>query len=75
MFDGTTIIIIALGYVSALFVLAWLGDRMLTVSSTMGRPLIYALSLATYCTSWTFFGSVGLAAGTSTSFPFTSGRS
>ena len=25
------------------------------------RPLIYALSLAVYCTSWTFFGSVGLA--------------
>ncbi|KUO53894.1 MAG: hybrid sensor histidine kinase/response regulator [Alphaproteobacteria bacterium BRH_c36] len=68
MFDGTTIIIIALGYVSALFVLAWLGDRMLTVSSTMGRPLIYALSLATYCTSWTFFGSVGLAAGTGFDF-------
>ncbi|MBU2583662.1 MAG: hybrid sensor histidine kinase/response regulator [Alphaproteobacteria bacterium] len=68
MFDGTTIITIALGYVSALFVLAWLGDRMLTVSTTMGRPLIYALSLATYCTSWTFFGSVGLAAGTGFDF-------
>ncbi len=26
------------------------------------RPFIYALSLAIYCTSWTFFGSVGLAA-------------
>ena len=25
------------------------------------RPFIYALSLAIYCTSWTFFGSVGLA--------------
>ncbi|MDQ2705003.1 MAG: PAS-domain containing protein, partial [Pseudomonadota bacterium] len=25
------------------------------------RPYIYALSLAIYCTSWTFFGSVGLA--------------
>ena len=27
------------------------------------RPYIYALSLAIYCTSWTFFGSVGLASG------------
>ncbi|PCJ85389.1 MAG: hybrid sensor histidine kinase/response regulator [Hyphomicrobiales bacterium] len=26
------------------------------------RPTLYALSLAVYCTSWTFFGSVGLAA-------------
>lgn len=68
MFDGTTIILIALGYVSALFVLAWLGDRMLTVGTAAGRPLIYALSLATYCSSWTFFGSVGLAAGTGFDF-------
>ena len=45
MFDGTTIILIALTYVSALFVLAWLGDRMLTVGTSKGRPLIYALSL------------------------------
>ena len=68
MFDGTTIILIALTYVSALFVLAWLGDRMLTVGTSRGRPLIYALSLATYCSSWTFFGSVGLAAGTGFDF-------
>lgn len=68
MFDGTTIILIALAYVSALFVLAWLGDRMLTVGTSRGRPLIYALSLATYCSSWTFFGSVGLAAGTGYDF-------
>ena len=33
-----------------------------------GRPLIYALSLAVYCTSWTFFGSVGLAASTGYDF-------
>lgn len=67
MFDGTTIILIALGYLSALFVLAWLGDRMLPVGSG-GRPTIYALSLAVYCSSWTFFGSVGLAAGTGYDF-------
>lgn len=68
MFTGTTVILIALGYVSALFVLAWLGDRMYSVGPSMGRPLIYALSLATYCSSWTFFGSVGLAAGTGFDF-------
>ncbi|MEO1720008.1 MAG: hypothetical protein AAFR23_07250, partial [Pseudomonadota bacterium] len=27
-----------------------------------GRPLIYALSIAVYCTTWTFLGSVGTAA-------------
>ena len=26
-----------------------------------GRPVVYALSLAIYCTSWTYFGGVGLA--------------
>ncbi len=27
-----------------------------------GRPYVYALTLGVYCTSWTFFGSVGSAA-------------
>ncbi|MGO7624139.1 hypothetical protein ACC687_39365, partial [Rhizobium ruizarguesonis] len=27
-----------------------------------GWPVVYALSLAIYCTSWTYFGSVVLAA-------------
>src|SRR5690606_23170082 len=33
-----------------------------------GRPLIYALTLGVYCTSWTFFGSVGLSAGSGLDF-------
>jgi Na+/proline symporter/signal transduction histidine kinase len=63
MFHGWSIIAVALGYVSALFALAWIGDRALGRGhQRAGRPVIYALSLAVYCTSWTFFGSVGLAA-------------
>ncbi|MCH9806130.1 MAG: hybrid sensor histidine kinase/response regulator [Alphaproteobacteria bacterium] len=68
MFDSTTIILIALGYLSALFLLAWFGDRGLAPGTATGRPIIYALSLATYCTSWTFFGSVGMSAGTGYDF-------
>ncbi len=68
MLDGSTIILIALCYLSALFVLAWYGDRVLGVTTPRGRPLIYALSLATYCSSWTFFGSVGLSAGSGWDF-------
>jgi len=69
MFEGSTILVIALGYVSALFALAWAGDRYVRPQQGWGgRPLIYALSLATYCTSWTFFGSVGLAAETGYDF-------
>ena len=69
MIEGWSVVALALGYVSILFALAWYADR--TVRSRKGgngRPLIYALSLAVYCTSWTFFGSVGLAASTGYDF-------
>ena len=65
MIEGWSILALALGYVSILFALAWYADRAGPFGkSESGRPLIYALSLAVYCTSWTFFGSVGLAAST-----------
>nr|WP_274709166.1 PAS domain-containing hybrid sensor histidine kinase/response regulator [Nitratireductor luteus] len=45
-----------------MFVIASVGDRRAAASEgAVARPFIYALSLAIYCTSWTFFGSVGLA--------------
>jgi Na+/proline symporter/signal transduction histidine kinase len=69
MFDPWAIVTLAVAYVGVLFAIAWTGDR--TIRSRKGgegRPLIYALSLAVYCTSWTFFGSVGLAAATGYSF-------
>lgn len=57
--QGWVVVIIALAYVTLLFAIASIGDR--RRSSARLRPYIYALSLAIYCTSWTFFGSVGLA--------------
>ncbi|WP_353643040.1 PAS domain-containing hybrid sensor histidine kinase/response regulator [Mesorhizobium sp. WSM2239] len=60
--QGWVIVIIAVAYVTLLFVIASLGDRRAaTKGAGRPRPYIYALSLAIYCTSWTFFGSVGLA--------------
>jgi len=60
--QGWVIAIIAIGYVTFLFVIASHGDKRAAAGQWSGsRPLIYALSLAIYCTSWTFFGSVGLA--------------
>src|SRR5690606_20376539 len=45
-----------------LFAIASIGDRRAAANGNIhSRPLIYSLSLAIYCTSWTFFGSVGLA--------------
>ena len=37
-------------------------------AAAVARLLIYPLSLAIYCTSWTFFGSVGLASRTGFDF-------
>ncbi|MDF1608799.1 hybrid sensor histidine kinase/response regulator [Hoeflea sp. YIM 152468] len=54
----------ALFYLLMLFAIATYGDRSARQRQrrTAGRPIIYSLSLAIYCTSWTYFGSVGLAA-------------
>ena len=69
MIEGWSVVALALGYVSILFALAWYADRAGRFSKGgNGRPLIYALSLAVYCTSWTFFGSVGNAATTGYDF-------
>ncbi len=69
MIEGWSVVALALGYVSILFAVAWYADRAGRITKTgKGRPPIYALSLAVYCTSWTFFGSVGLAASTGYNF-------
>ena len=60
--QGGLIIIVALGYLAILFAVAAYGDRKSRGGpSNLPRPNIYAFSLAVYCTSWTFFGSVGVA--------------
>jgi Na+/proline symporter/signal transduction histidine kinase/CheY-like chemotaxis protein len=62
MLQGWVVVGIALAYIGFLFAVASYGDRMRPRSGERGsRPLIYPLSLAVYCTSWTFFGSVGLS--------------
>ncbi|GMB82711.1 PAS domain-containing hybrid sensor histidine kinase/response regulator [Shinella zoogloeoides] len=60
---GSLIFALALAYLLLLFAVASYGDRKAKHSgrSSKGRPLVYALSLAIYCTSWTYFGGVGLA--------------
>ncbi len=61
MLQGWVVVIIALAYLGLLFGVASYGDRVRIARGTTSRLLIYPLSLAIYCTSWTFFGSVGLA--------------
>jgi Na+/proline symporter/signal transduction histidine kinase len=69
MLPGWAVIAVALGYIGLLFAVASYGDRMRQLDrKTRSRLLIYPLSLAIYCTSWTFFGSVGLASRTGFEF-------
>ena len=67
MLQGWVVIVVALGYLGLLFVIASYGDKMRERGSP-ARTVIYPLSLAIYCTSWTFFGSVGLASRTGYDF-------
>lgn len=63
MLQDWLLLLASLGYLSLLFAIAWQGDRRAGAWRDGARePVIYALALAIYCTSWTFFGSVGRAA-------------
>ena len=53
---------VALIYMAILFAIAFYGDRRAAPMPPKIRAWVYSLSLAVYCTSWTFFGAVGQAA-------------
>ncbi|MDC9720347.1 MAG: PAS domain-containing hybrid sensor histidine kinase/response regulator [Gammaproteobacteria bacterium] len=62
MLDIWVILFISLAYVGLLFGIAYYGDnRAKNRSKLLSQPVIYSLSLAVYCTSWTFYGSVSRA--------------
>lgn len=54
------LVLIAFVYVGLLFAIAWWADRHRSAWPSW-QPLIFSLSLAVYCSSWTFFGAVGRA--------------
>ncbi|OED45281.1 hypothetical protein ACH42_05195 [Endozoicomonas sp. (ex Bugula neritina AB1)] len=58
---GWLLALIALIYVGGLFFVAWYGDYKGSQLRQRWQPVIYSLSLAVYCTSWSFFGAVGQA--------------
>ena len=52
-----------------LFAIAYYGDKRASDGrSLLASPIIYTLSIAVYCTAWTFYGSVGRAAETGVGF-------
>src|SRR5215213_7308085 len=63
MLTAAVIVLASFLYVGLLFAIAYYGDKRADAGrSIIANPYIYALSLAVYCTSWTFYGSVGRAA-------------
>ncbi|HRK72943.1 MAG TPA: sensor histidine kinase, partial [Rhodothermales bacterium] len=63
MLPAWVTLLIAMLYLALLFAIAWWGDRRAEQGrSIVGNAYGYALSLAVYCTAWTFYGSVGRAA-------------
>jgi Na+/proline symporter len=62
MLETGVILFVSFGYMGLLFAIAYYGDKRADAGrSIISNPYIYALSLAVYCTAWTFYGSVGLA--------------
>jgi sigma-B regulation protein RsbU (phosphoserine phosphatase) len=69
MLTAWGILTVALIYVLGLFAIAYYGDRQARAGrSLIDSPVIYSLSLAVYCTSWTFYGSVGRAVASGVGF-------
>src|SRR5882672_4523124 len=63
MLTAPVIVLASFAYVGMLFAIAYYGDKRADEGrSIIANPYIYALSLAVYCTTWTFYGSVGRAA-------------
>jgi Na+/proline symporter/signal transduction histidine kinase/CheY-like chemotaxis protein len=69
MLNPWSLILIALAYMGLLFTIAWIGDKKRIARDHRNvQAMIYSLSLAVYCTSWTFYGAVGSAATTGWGF-------
>jgi len=63
MLSPFLVIAASFAYLLLLFAVAYWADRRAQQGrSVIANPWVYALSLAVYCTAWTYFGSVGRAA-------------
>lgn len=61
------LIFIILAYLGLLFFIAYWAEKN-NRSKWVNSPYVYALSLAVYCSAWTYYGSVGVAARTGAEF-------
>ena len=68
MLSGWFIALLATAYLGLLFAVARFGDARADAGKSIISANVYALSVAVYCTSWTFYGSVGRATSGGLSF-------
>jgi hypothetical protein len=69
MLQSWVVLPVGLAYIGILFAIARYGDKRADEGrSIIANPYIYALSLGVYATAWTFYGSVGRAAGDGVGF-------
>jgi len=61
MFDWSVLFLVVVAYLSVLFFIAYATERGWIPARVVSHPLVYALSLGVFATSWSFYGSVGFA--------------
>jgi Na+/proline symporter/nitrogen-specific signal transduction histidine kinase len=61
-FELWHLFVISVLYLGLLFVIATAAEKKWLPESLVSHPLVYTLSLGVYATSWSYYGSVGLAA-------------
>lgn len=61
------LVLIIILYLAVLFYIALFAERK-GKSKWVNNPYVYTLSLAVYCSAWTYYGSIGIAANTGIDF-------
>lgn len=62
-----SLIFIIISYLAVLFYVAFLAEKN-RQSKWINNPYVYTLSLAVYCSAWTYYGSIGIAANSGINF-------
>jgi len=63
MFSPAVVLAAIVAYVALLFALAQFSERNAAGQRLASKAAIYSLGFSVYCTTWTYYGSVGNAAG------------
>jgi len=65
--NSISLLVILSAYLAVLFFIAYWAEKKGN-SKWTNNPMIYSFSLAVYCTAWTYYGSVGVAADSGLSY-------